>query len=96
MKYRKKPVVIEAFKWTGDIEQTENPEWCILKIKCGDIYFTNEGTVACEMKITTLEGIMTAQRGDWIIQGIKGECYPCKPDIFQATYEPVKEPPHEK
>jgi hypothetical protein len=40
------------------------------------------------LEITTLEGTMIANVGDWIIQGVKGECYPCKPDIFAATYEP--------
>ena len=90
MKYRKKPIVIEAFKWTGGPEQEDDPIWCIDKIKEGEIWFTNTGTVACEMKIRTLEGIMTAQVGDYIIQGIKGEIYPCKPDIFEATYEKVE------
>lgn len=43
-----------------------------------------------EIKIETLEGIMTADKGDWIITGVKGETYPCKPDIFEMTYEEVK------
>ena len=59
-KYRKKPVVIEAF-------QTQEP-----------------------VEIKTLEGTMRADPGDWIITGVKGERYPCKPDIFAATYEPVE------
>ena len=58
-KFRKKPVVIEAY-------QTQE-----------------------EMDIQTLEGIMHANIGDWIITGIKGEQYPCKPDVFEQTYEPV-------
>lgn len=61
VKYRKKPVVIEAWQ-------------------------TNEAVV-----IETLEGTMRADPGDWIITGVKGEVYPCKPDIFEATYEPVDE-----
>ncbi len=60
MKFRKKPVVIEAYQ-------------------------TKE-----HLKILTLEGTMEAIPGDWIITGIKGETYPCKPDVFEATYEPVK------
>jgi len=89
-KFRKRPVIIEAFKWTGGPDQTEDPEWCVDKIHTGDIWFRNAGTGACEMQIQTLEGTMTAQQGDWIIKGIKGEIYPCKPDIFEATYEPVE------
>jgi len=89
MKYRKKPVVIEAFKWTGDVNQTEDPEWIVDAIKKGDVGFRNEGTEEVEMFIDTLEGRMTAIRGDYIIKGIKGEIYSCKPDIFEATYEKV-------
>ena len=81
-KYRKKPVVIEAFKWTVD----EAPVWWMFR---NDLVITDvhKMTVA----IPTLEGVMTADRGDWIIQGIKKEIYPCKPDIFEATYELVEE-----
>ena len=86
MKYRKKPVVIEAFRWTGGPDQTEDPIWIIEKIKEGDVTFGKTN-----MKIKTLEGIMTATSGDWIIKGINGEIYPCKPDIFEMTYEEVKE-----
>lgn len=60
-KFRKKPVVIEAY-------QTDK-----------------------ELKIETLEGVMTANPGDWIITGVNGEQYPCKPGIFEKTYEPVEE-----
>ena len=78
MKYRKKPVVVEAFKWTGELKSIEFP------VK--DAYAG--GT---QLFIKTLEGLMTADAGDWIIKGIKGEFYPCKPDIFEATYEKVEE-----
>lgn len=91
MKYRKKPVVIEAFKWTADITQFEDPEWIVDEIKNGNVYFEEVGTENVTMKIKTLEGIMTASRGDYIIKGIKGELYPCKPDIFEQTYEKVEE-----
>jgi hypothetical protein len=77
MKYRKKPVEIEAFQLTE-----EN----IDKIKgfCGDkiIHHPIAGTF-----IKTLEGLMKADKGDYIIKGVKGEFYPCKPDIFELTYE---------
>jgi hypothetical protein len=86
MKFRKKPIVIEAFKWTGSPDQTEDPEWIIKEIKKGNVYF-NKNT----MMIKTLEGTMITNAGDWVIQGVKGEIYPCKPDIFEETYEAEKE-----
>ena len=77
-KYRKKPVVIEAKQYTRNgLEAEQVADWC------GGTQ-TNEG-----LTINTLEGDMKADYGDWIIKGIKGEFYPCKPDIFEATYEPV-------
>ena len=85
MKYRKKPLVIEAFKWTGGPDQTEDPSWMVDAIRRGEAHFTSDGMV-----IKTLEGNHLASPGDYIIRGIKGEIYPCKPDIFEATYESVK------
>lgn len=89
MKYRKKPIVIEAFKWTGGEDQTEDPIWCIDAIKRGDVFFeqVSHPDFKVMMRIKTLEGVMEARPGDYIIQGIKGEIYPCKPDIFEASYE---------
>lgn len=81
MKYRKKPVVIEAFQL--GFEKT--PSWYIGKGVWGDNGETWE-------TIETLEGNMRAEFGDFIIKGIKGEQYPCKPDIFDATYEAVEGP----
>lgn len=83
MKFRKKPVVIEAVQWTGDnLEELRA--------------FVPEGVrhnrIGEPLGIKTLEGVMTVSRGDWIIKGVKGEFYPCKPDIFAATYEPMEEP----
>ncbi|KMW13729.1 hypothetical protein [Enterocloster citroniae] len=89
MKYRKKPVVIEAFQWTGGSEQEEDPVWIIRAIKNGIAWFENAGTLDVKLMIRTLEGIHEASVGDYIIQGIAGEIYPCKPDIFLATYEPA-------
>ena len=88
--YRKKPIEVQAFRWTGDRDQTEDPEWAVDAIKKGIIYFKDAGTKLCKMCILTLEGIMTANRGDYIIQGIQGEIYPCKPSIFKETYEKVE------
>ena len=94
MKFRKKPVVVEAFRWAANLDQMEDPIWIIEALskpwgeegsaKIGNI----DGRVV--LGICTLEGIMEAQIGDWIIQGVKGEIYPCKPDIFEITYEPVE------
>lgn len=67
MKFRKKPVVIEAIQWTGD--------------NAIDVYRFTHGS----------EGIMTANVGDWIIRDVNDELYPCKPDIFEKTYERVEE-----
>lgn len=90
--FKKRPVIIEAVLWKGDnlfeiisftndvpvlkgnTAQEKWDEYCSLVDKEG-------------LKIYTLEGKMNADIGDWIIKGIKGEFYPCKPDIFQLTYE---------
>jgi hypothetical protein len=88
VKYRKKPIVIEAFQWTGDQTQLEDPDWACKAVEDGTIYFEGPDT-SVEMKIETLEGELTASKGDYIIKGINGELYPCKPDIFEKTYELV-------
>lgn len=79
MKYIKKPVVIEAFRFTVD----KVPQWWTDR---KDIEIE---VSTCTALIPTLEGVMRASPLDYIIQGIKGEIYPCKPDIFEATYEPA-------
>ena len=89
-KYRKIPVTIEAFLWTGDADQIEDPEWIIEAIRSGRVWFNHPQLIPC-MYINTLEGVMRAEPGDYIIQGIAGEIYPCKPDIFAKTYELVEE-----
>jgi hypothetical protein len=77
MKFRKKPVVIDAWKWVGSVfDIDELPPSC---------YIGSDQTLI----IPTLEGPMVASKGDWIIKGVNGEFYPCKPDIFAKTYEPV-------
>ena len=88
-KYRKKPVVIEAFRWTGGHEQIEEPNWIIEAIKNGTVWFNHVGTEYVNMVIKTLEGDHIASRGNYIIKGVQGELYPCKPDIFEQTYDPV-------
>lgn len=82
-KYRKKPIVVEAIQWDGkttsafDMYHQWNKGWT---------HDVNKG----ELYIATLEGVMTASKGDWIIRGVNGEFYPCKPDIFEATYEKAR------
>ncbi|WP_078379150.1 hypothetical protein [Sutcliffiella halmapala] len=85
-KYRKKPVVIEAFQW---IEQKEDPQWIVDAIEKGNVYFINNEPNRRLLAIETLEGTMYASRGDFVIKGVQGEIYPCKPEIFEATYEKV-------
>ena len=88
MKFKKKPVIIEAHKWTGDAEALLEafPEG-------HDIFiFHNKVTLV----IPTLEGLHTANVGDWVIKGVQGEFYPCKPDIFEQTYEPIEEKENEE
>jgi hypothetical protein len=89
-KYRKLPVEIEAFQWTAGPEQVEDPEWVVDAIKSGDVTFENSGSPNVKLCIKTLEGVMTASTGDYIIKGVNGELYPCKPDIFEKTYEAVE------
>ncbi len=92
-KFRKKPVVIEALLYVGDnidavhawangpeFDPNDDEQWTKAPV----------GGDEMEVHITTLEGTMVGLPGDWIIRGVKGEFYPCKPDIFDATYEPVE------
>lgn len=79
-KYRKKPIVIEAFQWHGEECLPYN------RIPVGK---DELGTEHYNLSISTLEGHMYATEGDFIITGVKGEIYPCKPDIFYMTYELV-------
>lgn len=90
-KYRKKPVIIEAFKWTGLIEQQDNKAWIVEAIEKNTVWFSVDelNDYSPVMFIETLEGTHRANVGDYIIKGIKGEIYPCKPDIFETTYEDV-------
>ena len=82
-KYRKKPVVIEAMQLTKD-NSIDVLTFCNNR---GNIVASNEDDMG--LSILTLEGTMTANIGDYIIRGVKGEFYPCKPDIFEQTYEEV-------
>lgn len=95
-RYRKKPVVIEAMQLTDDLPQAHAVYLWIERNTAGSFDPTLGSRPASgvsidpatgDLLIATLEGVMTAQLGDWIIRGVQGEFYPCKPDIFAATYE---------
>lgn len=86
--FRKKPVVIEAEHWDdGIIEASRIAEWVNTN---GGTAFTIGPDNNLGIEIDTLEGTMTASPGDWVLKGVQGEFYPCKPDIFAATYEEVR------
>lgn len=93
MKYRKKPVVIDAIQYDGANDDE------IIELNDGDSSGLNFGVTLASANvsrapfcdISTLEGVMRANVGDWVIRGIKGELYPCKPDIFAKSYDAVSE-----
>jgi len=93
-KYRKKPVVVEAVQWNGcNYDEIDNfiksTPHHFEQIRTSNTSF-GFSTISA-LVITTLEGDMTAVPGDYIIKGVNGEYYPCKPDIFEKTYEKVEE-----
>jgi len=95
MKFRKKPVVIEAVQLKRD--NLKEVETFLAGREMPDMYQALGGWEInwgnSTVRIKTLEGTMAANPGDWIIKGVKGELYPCKPDIFEATYEPAEVAP---
>ena len=106
-KYRKKPIIIEAlqldwstwqemcdFAGVGNLEDGK-PEGCYVGTD-GKALPPNRVSEVMGLSIPTLEGVMVAKEKDYIIRGIKGELYPCKPDIFEETYEAIEEPNTEK
>lgn len=94
MKYRKKPVVVDAFLFEAPGLRTTKdptseyfiPPWAIEAQSKGTLFFSYG-----ELYVNTLEGTHHVSKGDYIIQGVKGELYACKPDIFELTYEPVEQ-----
>ncbi len=87
MKFRKKPVVIDAIQFNPPLPAEAAPVWLQDALISGKVYY--QGGDAPYLTIETLEGNHRADVGDWIIRGIKGELYPCRPDIFEATYDPA-------
>ena len=95
MKYRKKPVEVEAFQYDGDFQNSNGnfyvPDWAVEAFREGIIHYGDrEPQKPWELYITTLEGEHHVSVNDYIIQGVAGELYPCKPGIFEQTYEVVQ------
>ena len=93
-KYRKRPVVVDAFRWTGDETQEEDPEWIVaatdLWPATGGVRIRKRwGGDTVVMEIMALEGMLTADLGYWIVRGVEGEICPVRADIFEKTYEKV-------
>lgn len=92
-KYRKKPVVIEAFRYDGDLKGRDGnyhvPDWAVKAFESGVMHYGSHihPLSPYELYINTLEGEHHVSVGDHIIRGVNGELYPCKPDIFEKTYE---------
>jgi hypothetical protein len=92
--FRKKPVEVEAVQWNGEVIVGGAPQWLAavgedladapIALDPGQVAFVGD-----QVFIGTLEGMISASPGDWIIKGTAGELYPCKPDIFAEIYEPV-------
>jgi hypothetical protein len=83
--FRKRPIVIEARRYDSHIQGMLISEW--IGASGGGAYWDNDGP---HLEIKTLEGMMTAGMGDWVIKGVAGEFYPCKDEIFRKTYEAVE------
>lgn len=97
MKYRKRPIEVEAFQMT-EARRSDNSEWPEWLHQAwnmdggeGALFINEDDPDRHRLALGTLEGVYLIQWDDWIIQGIKGELYPCKPDIFEMTYEPMQD-----
>lgn len=93
VKFRKKPVVIDAYEFHNRVGPDTRPDWLMQAVADGRIEFHGARLGLDFLTIQTLEGQMRAEVGDYIIRGVQGELYPCKPDIFAATYEPAEPKP---
>lgn len=88
-RYKTKPCEIEAIQWTGS-NLKEVLEFANKKILYDKVIAYNDELLGYEISIETLEGIMLASKGDYIIKGLRGEFYPCKPDVFEKKYEVIE------
>ncbi len=86
-RYRKRPVVIEAYRFDNRVTN-QPPHWLHQALVAGNVW--HQPDTDPNLVIRTLEGDMRANLGDWIIKGVAGEIYPCKPEIFAETYEAVE------
>jgi len=86
--YKKRPIIIEAFEYFSDYSDNM-PKWFVEAWQDGRVMITAKSKSTTLTVIRTLEGDMTVNEGDFVIQGVNGELYPCKPDIFYKTYEAV-------
>ena len=95
MKYRKKPIIVDAFKWTNDSDGKQPPQWFFDNLNVGEEIDCHMRVVTkgngLKVRITTFEGVVYAAPDDYIIKGVNGEFCPCSPDRFEATYELVEE-----
>lgn len=93
-KYKKKPIIIEAFQYDGDLKGSDGnyyiPDWAVKALDLGIMFYKDLGDIPSELFIKTLEGNHHVSIGDYVIQGINGELYPCKPDIFEKTYDYIE------
>ncbi len=94
MKYRKKPMIVDAFKWTGDQNQTQDPEWIIealnmAAMEVGAAIIYDAPVLFMSIQINPDE-IITILPGEYILRDANGKTWTIKPDIFEATYEPVE------
>lgn len=80
MRFRKRPIEVEAWQWDGVADYTTAPPW----VEGAVVHWGRKS-----LPISTLEGVILASPGDWLVRGVRGEVYPVKPDIFAATYEQV-------
>jgi len=102
MKFRKRPIVIEAFQMT-EVRRYDNKDWPDWLNRAwnkdggeGAMSIDSDDPTKKNLCVGTLEGVYRITWNDWIIQGVKGEIYPCKPDIFALTYESTDSPPPDK
>lgn len=91
--YRKKPLVVKALRYTGVESIPEAEKFVGKSLKIGSSAYDGKKYTMANIYIETLEGDMYVSNGDYIIKGVKGEFYPCKPDVFEATYEEATNAP---
>lgn len=90
MKYRKRPLEIDAFQIKPAMKNSELPHWALEAMANGKLRLARLSQSTLLVEVTTLEGEMKCGYGDWVIRGIEGELYPCKRDIFEKSYESVQ------